>query len=169
MWLQLIAVVFSLNCFSPVLMYYIYDENAMVGFISPTSVGAYGKNRQPVHKKYLVGNNNQKNMKLVNERAVDSHFQISKTSPVSFAAKPNIEKSDTKNIRKDTEPPRQINFKDQKIEIQHKKNQTQPSMKKVDSHKVEQKKVTDLNDQKKRVNDALFKLITNNIWKIETL
>lgn len=130
----------------------------MVGFISPTNVvGTYGKTRQPVHKKYLVGNNNQKNMKLVNERAVDSHFQISKTSPVSFATKSNMENSETKNMRKDTEPPRQINFIDQKIEIQHRKNQTQTSLKKVDSQNAEQKKITDLNDPKNHVNNALFK------------
>ncbi|XP_072933196.1 uncharacterized protein [Epargyreus clarus] len=77
--IKIFSAFFYLNSVAPAFMYYIYDENPNVGYVAAVSSTGPYMNRMNSHKKYFIGSNNQKYMKLVNEHAIDSHFTVLKT------------------------------------------------------------------------------------------
>ncbi|CAH2095749.1 unnamed protein product [Euphydryas editha] len=77
-----IAIIYF-HLVSVVLTRYIFDDNPN-DFMAKDIVNL-AKNRISGRKKFYKGINNQ-NVKLINERTVDSHFKVQKTSPTTFAA-----------------------------------------------------------------------------------
>uniref|UniRef100_A0A2A4K513 Uncharacterized protein n=1 Tax=Heliothis virescens TaxID=7102 RepID=A0A2A4K513_HELVI len=78
---KIISAFLYFNAVSPVLMYYIYDDNPNIGFMAlDNGIGAYVKTGFSVNgKKQFTGSYNPKYQKITNEHVVDSHFKVMKT------------------------------------------------------------------------------------------
>lgn len=78
---KIISAFLYFNAVSPVLMYYIYDDNPNIGFVAiDNGIGAYVKPGFTANsKKQFTGSYNPKYQKLNNEHVVDSHFKVMKT------------------------------------------------------------------------------------------
>ncbi|PZC83024.1 hypothetical protein B5X24_HaOG208891 [Helicoverpa armigera] len=78
---KIISAFLYFNAVSPVLMYYIYDDNPNIGFMAlDNGIGAYVKTGFSVNsKKQFTGSYNPKYQKINNEHVVDSHFKVMKT------------------------------------------------------------------------------------------
>lgn len=85
--LKIFSAFLYFNSVSPVLMYYIYDDNPNIGFVAlDNGIGAYAKPGFTANsKKQFTGSYNSKYQKINNEHVVDSHFKVMKT-PLRYAA-----------------------------------------------------------------------------------
>ncbi|CAD0204931.1 unnamed protein product [Chrysodeixis includens] len=89
---KIISAVLYFNSVSPVLMYYIYDDNPNIGFVAlDNGIGAYAKPGFTANsKKQFTGSYNSKYLKINNEHVVDSHFKVMKT-PLRYASSPILD------------------------------------------------------------------------------
>lgn len=76
---EIITAFLCINSVTPVLMYYIYDDNPTVGFIGVDNTVGNFVSGYNVPKKQFTGSYSPRYQKYTNEHVVDSHFKVMKT------------------------------------------------------------------------------------------